>query len=89
MPKGHQTTTQNQTLRTTDPSYKTHKKIAKNLVEVYSAVWEFKSFSPLHILRETDFNGLERSKIAILTILKALNFDFCAICAIFEDWNLQ
>ena len=46
----------------------------KNLL----TVWRFQEFSVTQILREINFGDSRSVKSAILTHLKALNFDFCA-----------
>ena len=56
------------------------------LFQKYHPVWKFKNFSTILILREINFGQFWASKTAILTLFKALNFDFgtCTRCGNFR-----
>ena len=46
------------------------------MVMLRSTVWKFQDFSVTQILREINFWDSKNAKLAILTHLEALNFDF-------------
>ena len=60
-----------------------------NFDYVYSTVWKFSYFpvTPL-ILREINFGSIQKVKTAVLTILKALSFDFLGVFDIYicQNW---
>jgi len=51
-------------------------------------VWKLQNFSVTRILRENNFGDSRSAKSAILTHLKALNFDFCVLFALFGGWKI-
>ena len=61
-----------------------------NFDYVYSTVWKFSYFpvTPL-ILREINFGSIQKVKTAVLTILKALSFDFYKSCTLENVKNSQ
>ena len=56
---------------------------------LFSTVWKHGSFSATQISSETKFGNFETSKIAILTTLEALNFDFWSLLGLKNDQIYQ
>ena len=52
-------------------------------------VWKLQNFSVTHILREINFGDFKSAKYAILSQLKALNFDFYDFLHFWKAENYQ